>query len=349
MEEAGYALKKKAACHGGEYCSPCPFCKEGDDRFLVWPERYNKNNEYQGGRFSCRVCEKYGDAITFLRELHGLTYLEACNRLKIQPKERNSNPVSRSKPPLPIATDPNPKWLAKSQAFVKWCHEQLIKNKEAFKLIAERGFSIDSVIRFKLGFNAGEKGKDIFRDREDWGLTAETKENGKLTRQWLPRGLIIPTFSLNGGVIKVKIRRSEWKEGDNLPKYVELSGSKKSPSIYGSQSLSVALVLESELDALLVQQEAADLLYCVALGGSTKYLDAQTDQLLRNTSLILFLPDFDKAGAVAWDKWKKMFPNIHRILTPCEKSAGDYFLIGGDLREWIEDNIKQIQSKLCKA
>jgi hypothetical protein len=56
VQDLGYEARRKAACHGGEYCSPCPFCKEGDDRFLIWPQRHNKNGEYQGGRFTCRVC-----------------------------------------------------------------------------------------------------------------------------------------------------------------------------------------------------------------------------------------------------------------------------------------------------
>jgi len=37
-------------------------------------------------------------------------------------------------------------------------------------------------------------------------------------------------------------------------------------------------------------------------------------------------------------------PEIKRILTPHEKSAGDYFLAGGNLREWLEDclNLKKV-------
>ena len=80
LEELQLHPKRKASTHGGEYCSPCPFCKEGDDRFLIWPQRHNKNGEYQGGRFSCRKCGKYGDAITFLMQLHDLSYREACER-----------------------------------------------------------------------------------------------------------------------------------------------------------------------------------------------------------------------------------------------------------------------------
>lgn len=346
LDEFGYTLKRKSATHGGEYSSPCPFCKDGDDRFIIQPMRHNNNGEDGGGRFSCRVCSKYGDAITFLRLLYGMTYLEACARLRIEPKERNKLPALKPNvaPKLHIADEPAESWKEKATAFVEWSHNQLLNNQDGLKLIHDRGFNDDSIARFKLGYNP----QNLFRERTDWGLTHEVKDDGKTRRLWLPAGIIIPTASTDN-IIKVKVRRSDWKEGDKWPKYVEVSGSKQVPSVYGNISLLCALVVESELDALLIQQEAGDLVYCVALGGSTKPLDVYTDQLLRSTQLILFLPDFDEAGANAWFKWKKMFPNIQRILTPCEKSAGDYFLVGGDLREWLSESIGEIFRKLGKA
>lgn len=338
IEEVGYSPKKKASTQGGEYCSPCPFCKEGNDRFLIWPNRLNKNGEYRGGRFTCRVCGKYGDAITFLRELHGLSYKEACAKLKIEPKKQGITRTIKREIKPSIANDPTELWQSKGKAFVEWCHAQLMANQTALNLVKNRGFTLESIERFKLGFNP----KDLWRIREDWELELQTKEDGTPRKLWLPAGIVIPTFT-NDQVIKIKIRRSNWQEGDKLPKYVEVSGSKSCPSIYGNSNLKIALILESELDSLLIQQEADDLVYCVALSGSTKPLDLYTDQLLKRTSILLFCPDFDKAGATAWDKWKKIFPAIQRILTPDGKSAGDAFLAGVNLREWIEASLESIQ------
>lgn len=344
LEELHLRPKRKASTHGGEYCSPCPFCKEGEDRFLTWPQRYNNNGEYQGGRFSCRKCRKCGDAISFLRQLYGLSYREACERLRIEPKQRNN--VPRAKPVLKpkIVEEPSDLWKEKANSFVEWSHKQLLSNDDGLRLLKARGFRDELADCFVLGYNP----QTFFRERTNWGLPQEVKEDGKIRKLWLPAGLVIPTFS-DEGIVKVKIRRSEWKEGDKFPKYVEISGSKQIPSIYGDTFLSLALIVESELDALLIQQEAGDLVYCIALGGSTKPLDAMTGQLLRKASVILFLPDFDEAGAIAWMRWKKMFPTIQRILTPCEKSAGDYFQNGGDLREWLEDTIKEVQKKAIRG
>lgn len=330
IEEAGYTPKRKTA---KEFSSPCPFCKKGDDRFIIQPIRPG----WKGGKFSCRVCGKYGDAVKFLMELNNLSYLAACERLKIEPKRLHKK-SSKQENKLLIANNPSELWLSKGNAFVEWFHAQLLANQSALEVVKKRGFTLESIKRFKLGFNP----KVVFRDREEWGLQRELKEDGQSKKLWLPEGIVIPTFA-SDQVIKIKIRRSNYREGDKLPKYVEVSGSKHCPSIYGDCHFKVALILESELDALLIQQEVGDLVYCVALGGSTKPIDCQTDQLLRRTSLLLFCPDFDKAGAVAWDRWKKMFPAIQRILTPDGKAAGDAFLAGVNLREWIVASLESIQ------
>ena len=239
-----------------------------------------------------------------------------------------------------IAQNPPIIWIEKATVFTEWCHANLIKNPDAFKKMQERGFTTESIEKYKIGFNPGNRqGRDFKRSRQDWGLEERIKDDGTHQKIWLPIGFTIPTFSDDGQVVKLKIRRSAWKEDDNLPKYVEVSGSKSSPSVFGNTQLPVGLVLESEFDGLLIQQETGDLLYCVALGGSTKSIDAHTDALLRATKHILFLPDFDQAGAVAWVKWKRLFPRIHRILTPTGKSAGDAFIEGINLREWIESEI----------
>lgn len=339
IEETGLVPKKKASTHGGEYSSSCPFCKEGDDRFLIWPERSNGNGEYKGGRYSCRVCGQYGDAINFFMKLKGMSYQEACKKLSLEMKEMRGAAVQKPKPQPLIALDPTEKWLVRATAFIDWSHVQLMRNPQALELVMSRGFTIESIKRFKLGFNP----QNFFRIREDWGLSREVKDDGSARKHWLPSGIVIPTFSMCGRVVKIKIRRSDWKEGDKLPKYVEVSGSKRCPSLFGNLKTDIAFILESELDGLLVQQEAGDLCYVVALGGSTKPLDLQTDQILSKTHLVLFCPDFDEAGAVAWRHWKKMFPDIKRILTPEKKAPGDAFLAGIDLREWIKEVIESLK------
>lgn len=332
VQETGLTTKREAVSHGGEYSSPCPFCKEGDDRFRIWPNRHNNDGSYTGGRYQCpRHCGKYGDAITFLREFSGLSYREACERLRVQPKECNSQRAIRQTPKAFIAQDPPTLWQEKGSAFVDWCHAQLLRNNNAIEIFEARGFTRDSIIRFHLGYCP----EHFYRAREDWGLASKMKDDSRPSKHWLPMGLVIPTFAANNQVVRIKIRRTDWTPTDTLPKYVEVSGSKACPSVYGNTALPCVIIVESEFDALLIQQLAADILYCVALGGSSKPLDLHTDQLLRTAETLLFCPDFDEAGLAAWQRWQKMFKDIKRILTPDGKAPGDAHLMGIDLRAWI--------------
>lgn len=64
-------VKQTGRKDGGEWHSPCPRCG-GKDRFMFWPE---------AGNFFCRQCEWKGDAITYLRDLRGLSFHEARQAL----------------------------------------------------------------------------------------------------------------------------------------------------------------------------------------------------------------------------------------------------------------------------
>lgn len=169
-----------------ENCSPCPFCKEGEDRFLTWPQRHNKNGEYQGGRFSCRKCMKYGDAITFLMQLYGLNYREACEQLRIKPKQHNNLPLVRPViKPKAAADEPSGLWKEKTNSFVEWSHKQLLKNIEGLNLLKARGLKDESIDHFVLGYNP----QTFFRERTDWGLSQKFKEDGRLENYGCPLAL----------------------------------------------------------------------------------------------------------------------------------------------------------------
>lgn len=337
IEEIGYVPKRQSSVHGGEYSSACPFCKDGDNRFIFWPNRQNNNGTYTGGRFVCRKCDKKGDVIAFISTLRNLTYKEACLQLSITPKPMSLKLAESSKCSSIQAKDPSPVWVEKATAFVEWSHEKLMSNKEALEIVKARGFTGSFLAGQNkiMGWNPGINGMDFNRDRTLWGLDAELKADGTPRTLWLPVGLVIASLSSDGRVVRLKVRRTGWKQGDAFPKYAVVSGSKSCLSVYGDTRLPVAVVVESELDALLLQQIAGDLFYCVALGGSTNLPDADTDVLLRRAKSVLFLPDNDDAGAIAWTRWQARFPGIQKCLTPESKSAGDYHVAGGDIRGWL--------------
>ena len=70
LQGRGFPFKKKTA---NEYAGPCPFCGDGEDRFII--------NIRQGKeRYWCRQCKKSGDYISILQELDSLTFEEAARR-----------------------------------------------------------------------------------------------------------------------------------------------------------------------------------------------------------------------------------------------------------------------------
>ena len=84
------AVKRVAASSGGEYAGPCPWCG-GEDRFRVWPEHPRS----ESGRYWCRQCNRSGDGITYLREMHGMSFRDACRALGLDHKVRGAVEASR--------------------------------------------------------------------------------------------------------------------------------------------------------------------------------------------------------------------------------------------------------------
>lgn len=341
LEELSYSPRKKSAT---EHSSPCPYCQDGNDRFTVWV------NVGKGGRFWCRVCDEKGDAINLLRDHQGLTYRQACEKLKVKPETAHT--PMRESTPL-IAKNPPELWIEKATAFVEWCHSQLLRNDNFLSFLTKRGLTLETIKTFKLGYNPTR----LFRQCSNWGLPNELKENGEPKKIWLPSGAVIPTFE-GDKLVKVKIRNanfeSELVKCEDLKKrvgaqkyspskYVVVKGSKKCPSLYGNANQDTLLVLESELDAILVFQEAGRLCFCLALGGSCQPLDLYKERVVRGVENLLFCPDFDEAGKKSWDRWYKRVPDTKRILTPDGKDPTEALGLGVCLREWIEKEKKKLQ------
>lgn len=324
-ESDGLRPKKVASTKGGEYHSPCPGCG-GRDRFVIWDKI---------DRYFCRQCVKKGDSIQYLRDFHALSYSDACLRLGMIPREKADRSLySRSKPIfVPQETQmPSFAWRSVGQNFVTHCHHQLLHNVSATEQLLKRGFSHETIRHFKLGWNPDS----LWVQRENWGLL--NPENKKL---WLPQGLVIPTFrNTTHDLIKLKIRRNTWHEGDHLPKYVEIAGSMQSPGVYGHVSGKPIMVLESELDALLIQQFAGDRCCSMAFGGATKRTDVYCHEFLIRAPLILFTFDVDQAGANALRWWRQTYPQLKIWVPPIGKSPGDALQQGIDLQVWLEEGLR---------
>jgi DNA primase len=328
-EELNLLPKRSGLTNGGEYKSKCPKCQEGTDRFCIWP------NQGPSGRYWCRVCEAKGDGIQFCRDFLGLTFHQACQKVNITPELKALPPRVKSHAFEPReASLAHPTWQQTAKRFVNYAHENLMKESHIINQLEQRGLTTETMKRFRLGWNP----KNLFDLKERWGLMPEIKENGFPKRQWLPKGIVIPSFQ-NSHPTKIKIRRSDWVSEDALPKYVEVSGSTQSPTVYGDLSKPV-IIVESELDAILIQQETTDIICSVALGGVSKKPDSKLHEWLKQASLILLSLDFDDSGKKHYSFWMKQYSNLRPWPAPYFKSPGDAIEKSRvNLAQWIKSGL----------
>ena len=315
---------------GGEWQGPCPACG-GTDRFHIWPMQ----NEGKGS-YWCRGCEKAGDNIQFLRDFDGLSFKDACTYLNIslpeRPEHYTPSTTPHQKPEFTPETKPPPGelWQEKAEKLVSWAQANLTKNTEALAWLADRGISRETAENFRLGWNPGEDGKDIYRHRKSWGLPEILKEDGKPKALWIPQGLVIP-YVIDRIVLRVRIRRPEGE-----PRYYVLPGSSTATMII-EPARRAFVIVESELDAITVAAHNT-LAGSIALGSVSAKPDAETYAILQGALQILNAIDYEngsaKDKAVAW--WKDNFARGDRWPVPKGKDPGEAVKLGIDLNQWIK-------------
>ena len=116
---------------------------------------------------------------------------------------------------------------------------------------------------------------------------------------------------------------------------MEISRIMQGLGVYGYAEGKPIVVVESELDAILLQQFTDDLFCSLALGGASKRPDVESHRLLLKAPAIFFAFDMDIAGALAYRWWSQMYPRIKLWPPPVGKSPGDAHLAGINLRKWL--------------
>lgn len=317
----GGTLRKVATTNGGEWAGSCPFCG-GKDRFRVWPEE-------KGGKWWCRGCDRHGDAIDWLRERRGLSFLDACAFMGREP-----GPRTNGLRPEPLkwepkeATTPGDHWQGKAGAFLNKARRTLWSEAgtEARAFLHGRGLTDETIKGAGLGWNPS----DLYLDRASWGLPESLKENGTERQLWIPAGLVIPLMD-EGKVARLRIRRPEGE-----PRYCLIPGSDTRPMTWNLER-AAAVIVESELDGLLLNQEAGDLAGVVAMGSATAKPDRPTHDTLTKMEVILVSLDSDTAGAKAsWKFWPETYGEKAKRWPAIQgKDPSEAWQNGLDLRAWI--------------
>ena len=328
LKEDGFELVYKADTNGGEYSSPCPFCEDGTDRFVSWPE------EGETGRYWCRVCEENGDAIQYLRDIRELSFEEAKKIAEEycpdddEPKvkwKRNNNMRNFKNSVVDSAV-----WQQFTKELIEECKDYLnqSENSDQFEYLIKRGLTKEMIEKFHLGWNP----EDLLHERKTWGLTVEKKEDSSNRKLWIPSGVVIP-FIENDEVVRIRIRRPI---KDDYGRYVVLSGSNANQFMTIGLCSDYIIVVESELDAILIAQEANNLITVMAAGSAQNKPDRRSLKLLNEAEKILISLDYDDAGNKAVENyWLNNFTNAEHWPVPEGKDPGEAHEKGVDIKEWV--------------
>lgn len=339
-------LRKTASTHGGEYVGPCPSCG-GTDRFHVWPDKVDSKRSERVGIYWCRSCGKSGDVIQWFVDFEGMTHAQAFRAIGEEmpadgrhryatPRIPGSSPAQPTRSPAPPAKE-QPReqvsaWLERAAKLVEHAERNLAENAYAIGWLKKRGISKKTAAGMRLGWIA----EDIYRPRSSWGLPQEKRDDGTDKRLWIPAGLVIPLLQASGpeappAVRRIRIRRFT----DREPRYVVVPGSMMACMAHGLPNRA-AVIVESELDAIMLAGIAADLSAVVAMGSATTKPGAHLLDELRRCAVVLVALDSDRAGAEAIRWWKENLPASKRWPVPTGKDPGEAFAAGVDVREWVQ-------------
>ncbi|MBM4274367.1 MAG: hypothetical protein FJ134_07910 [Deltaproteobacteria bacterium] len=335
----GFPIKKVASTGGGEYAGPCPFCGGGNDRLRCWPEQGH------GGRWWCRQCGRFGDCIEYLKVFRKMSFKVAAQfvgkQLKGLSPSFGSGNTLRTWTPRETIFPTNP-WQTRAKRLVEASERELfLPHTFAQRMLGwlkeHRGLSEETIKKFRLGLVP----IDRWEGYEQWGLEPDLKADGNPKKIWLPRGLCIPLCN-GGNILRIRIRRPKMdlKSGKDR-RYYTIRGS-DSRAVVLEPRREIQMVVESDLDAMLVVQEAHGLVGAISLGTAGKTPDEEAVKVLGHSRLILVSLDSDDAGAkAAWQWWLNHFSQARRWPPVGGKDPGDMRLAGVNVRDWIEAGIAE--------
>jgi hypothetical protein len=348
------------------YEADCPECG-ADDQLVIWPDSGDT------GTVWCRNCNWGGNGIQYVRGVEGMTTREAFDFFGVEPETSGDGAPNRSSSSGDTEDNPDPeqnpdasssereperywkeyeppseKWRASALAFCGECKERLWSGEKAAKsalsYLHDRGFNDRTIEAAGLGVNV----EDRYPKRTEWGLEPkeDRSDGGKV---WLPRGVVIP-WANPGGIAGVNIRRPSGDVNPNADDHWERRKYQRAPGpsapLYGAPVEGTPVVLvEGELDALAVLQEAEDLVSPVATGSASGARRERWRTLLAEAPAVLVSFDEGEAGERASEVWKAALPNAIRW-PPHADDTGEMLQQGRSLRTWVRCGLEAARRSL---
>jgi len=226
------------------------------------------------------------------------------------------------------ATLPPEAWCKQALKVVEYAQDQLSKNPAAQRWLSERGITPEAANKARLGWISS----NLYFDRADWGLPDKQDADRITTKIFIPIGVAIPSTT-GDAITRMRIRKFI---GSPDNKYHILPSSCMAPMVLDCNTAKdVVVVVESELDGILLNSVAGDLVTVVALGSAQAKPDADTVKILNDAERILVALDTDRAGYNGWLWWRQNFNKAVRWPVIKGKDPGEAYKGGLDLRTWI--------------
>ncbi len=340
---------------GSGYKGMSPFTNEKTPSFMVSPAK---------GIFKCFSSGKGGDAISFIMEIDGLSYVEALRYLA---KKYGVEIVEDEMPANYLEEQSKRESLFIILNFAKDYYKKLIRENDEGKSIGlsyfkERGFDDETIDSFELGYaldswdglikaaKAGGYNEDLL---ESSGLKI-VKENNKQYDRFRGR-VIFPIHNMTGKVIAFGARIL--KLAENQPKYInspETDLYHKSKILYGIYQAKNEIrnqdncyLVEGYTDVISLHQ--AGIKNVVASSGTA--LTAEQIKLIKRfTDNITVLFDGDRAGVKASMRGIDMILegglNVQAVPFPEGEDPDSYAKqLGGEkFKAFLSDNSKDFIS-----
>lgn len=303
---------------GANFVACCPFHSEKTPSFTV-----SQTKQF----YHCFGCGAHGNAIGFLIEYSGLSFVDAVNDLAayagmqvpvqvdIAPNQTGSNDASRYSRE---GGDNNPEispqdLIGALQVATQFYREQLKISEKAITYLKKRGLSGKTAARFAIGYApagwknleavfAGYRSESVRKLLVQAGLVIIADEAKQYDR--FRDRIMFPILNQKGQIIGFGGRVLEQEEPKylNSPETVLFEKGRELYNFFSARrairEANCVVVVEGYMDVIALSQHGID--YVVAaLGTATTGFHIQ--KLLRQTDNIIFCFDGDKAGRkAAW-------------------------------------------------
>ena len=335
IEADGVELRK---CAANEFSGACPKCG-GRDRFHFLPEsRLGKPLWF------CRQCHpKLGDALDYVRDIHGLTGAAMFEALRSYglPDDGPMKPSVTSTPTRPavVKSDagiilpvdgrlpdaPADEWQSEVDELIWGTAYPALRADSAEARVARayllegRRLLSETVDRFALGF-----------------LPANVT-TGPMGWRAAIRGAIVIPWWFDGSWWRVQYRAvGDVPKDQRFRQKAGAAGEGARPAFNAEaidDSTTTVVVCEGEGDCMLAQQHTTAGVTCVTWGSASIAPNVWAAALLEGRRVLLAF-DGDEAGSAAAAAWSRLG---RRVDLPAGKDITEFAQTGGDVAGWLRE------------